>query len=98
MEVHCDEGTISAIASPSQASRPFLTSPTSSAAALSPPDTSCHRFCPGYLYDHRRARMQSVIVDFAFIAKRLAEIRTARYQELGVSQPTTPKQSQSPAR
>jgi hypothetical protein len=31
--------------------------------------------------------MPSVVDDFAFIAKRVQEIRAARYQELGVSSP-----------
>jgi hypothetical protein len=31
--------------------------------------------------------MPSIVDDFAFIAKRVHEIRAARYQELGVSSP-----------
>jgi len=34
--------------------------------------------------------MPSVVDDFAFIAKRVHEIRAARYQELGVSSPSPP--------
>lgn len=41
--------------------------------------------------------MPSAVDDFAFIAKRVAEIRTARYQELGVSPPALPEQPPDPA-
>ena len=34
--------------------------------------------------------MPSVVDDFAFIAKRVREIRAARYQELGVASPNPP--------
>jgi hypothetical protein len=40
--------------------------------------------------------MPSAVEDFAFIAKRAAEIRAARYQELGVSPPTSAKTSPPP--
>jgi len=36
--------------------------------------------------------LPSVVEDFKFIAKRISEIRTARYHELGVSPPAPPKQ------
>jgi hypothetical protein len=36
--------------------------------------------------------LPSVIEDFAFIAKRVSEIRAARYHELGVSPPASPEQ------
>jgi hypothetical protein len=52
----------------------------------------------GALHARRSGRMPSVVEDFAYIAKRVAEIRTARYQELGVSPPTTPERPQAPAR
>ena len=39
--------------------------------------------------------MTSVVEDFEFIAKRVSEIRSARYHELGVSPPAPPEQPQS---
>ena len=41
--------------------------------------------------------MASVIEDFEFIAKRVAEIRAARYQELGMSAPAAAGDARSPA-
>jgi hypothetical protein len=35
--------------------------------------------------------MPSIVDDFAFIAKRVQEIRAARYLELGVSSPNPPE-------
>ncbi len=42
--------------------------------------------------------MPSVVDDFAFIAKRVQEIRAARYQELGVSSPVQPDPPQPVAK
>jgi hypothetical protein len=42
--------------------------------------------------------MPSVVDDFAFIAQRAHEIRMARYQELGVSPPRSPKPLQEAAK
>ncbi len=42
--------------------------------------------------------MPSVVDDFAFIAKRVHEIRAARYQELGVSPPSPPDPPQPAAK
>ena len=41
--------------------------------------------------------MSSVVEDFSFIAKRAHEIRLARYQELGVSPPSSPEPIQKVA-
>jgi hypothetical protein len=41
--------------------------------------------------------MSSLVEDFAFIAKRAHEIRTARYLELGVSPPSSPEPLQQGA-
>jgi hypothetical protein len=42
--------------------------------------------------------MPSVVDDFAFIAKRVREIRAARYEELGVTSPNPPDPPQPVAR
>jgi hypothetical protein len=42
--------------------------------------------------------MPSIVEDFSFIAKRVHEIRAARYHELGVSPPVSSEQSQPSVR